>query len=78
LVLDDLDKTRPTPVAAEQLFLAIDHRIENRVPLAVTTNLSLAEIATRYEQPFGEAIASRLAGYCARHTITGVDRRMAS
>jgi DNA replication protein DnaC len=75
LVLDDLDKTRPSAYAAEQLFLAIETRITHGAPLIVTTNLALREIASRYEQPLGEAIASRLAGYCQRHSIVGSDRR---
>lgn len=78
LILDDLDKTRPTTYAAEQLFLAIDTRIAHGAPLLVTTNLALREIATRYEPPLGEAIASRLAGYCRRRHVVGPDRRIAA
>jgi len=76
LVLDDLDKARPTDYGAEQLFLAVDTRVEHRKPLLVTTNLTLAELATRYPQPYGEAIASRLAGYCEHVELHGPDRRM--
>jgi DNA replication protein DnaC len=77
LVLDDLDKARPTDYGAEQLFLAVDTRVEHRKPLLVTTNLTLGELATRYPQPYGEAIASRLAGYCEHVELRGPDRRMA-
>jgi len=77
LVLDDLDKARPTDYGAEQLFLAIDTRVEHRKPLLVTTNLTLGELAARYPQPYGEAIASRLAGYCEHVELHGPDRRMA-
>lgn len=76
LVLDDLDKVRATPYGAEQIFAAIDSRVSAERPLLVTTNLTLAEIADRFPQPFGEAIASRLAGYCAWYELTGADRRM--
>jgi DNA replication protein DnaC len=77
LVLDDLDKARPTDYGAEQLFLAVDTRVEHRKPLLVTTNLTLGELAARYPQPYGEAIASRLAGYCEHVELHGPDRRMA-
>ncbi|HYV17324.1 MAG TPA: ATP-binding protein [Conexibacter sp.] len=76
LVLDDADKARPSDYGAEQLFLAVDARVEHRRPLLVTTNLTLGELAARYPQPYGEAIASRLAGYCEHVELTGPDRRM--
>lgn len=77
LVLDDLDKTRPSPYAAEQLFTAVDNRLTARAPLLVTTNLTLAEFAGRFPEPFGQAIASRLAGYCEVWEVAGQDRRTA-
>jgi DNA replication protein DnaC len=76
LVLDDLDKTRPTAYAAEQVFVAIDQRVENNVPLLVTMNLTLDELAEKYPDPFGEAIASRLTGYCRYRTVDGPDLRV--
>jgi DNA replication protein DnaC len=75
LVLDDLDKARPTDYGAERIFAAIDSRTAAGAQLLVTTNLELSEIATRYPQPYGEAIASRLAGYCTWHHIDHPDRR---
>lgn len=78
LVLDDLDKARPTEYGAEQIFLAVDQRVSNNVPLLATTNLSVAEIARRMPEPFGEATASRLAGYCEIHNVPGRDRRVES
>ena len=76
LVLDDLDKARPTEYGAEQIFLAVDNRVSNGVSLLATTNLSLAEISQRFPEPYGEAIASRLAGYCEVRKIEGRDRRL--
>lgn len=75
LVLEDLDKARPTEYGAEQVFAVIDNRITEGSPLLVTTNLSLNELVSKFPDPFGQAIASRLAGYCARHEVTGTDRR---
>jgi DNA replication protein DnaC len=60
LVLDDLDKARPTDYAAEQLFIAIDGRCDNGGQLGVTTNLQGPELARRWPQPYGVAIADRL------------------
>lgn len=77
LVLDDLDKGKPSAFAAEQIFLAIDLATANGRPLVVTSNLMPSQLQTLWPKPHGEAIASRLAGYCEMYQITGVDRRMA-
>lgn len=76
LVLDDIDKGRPTEYGAEQIFLAVDTRVEHQLPLLVTSNLDLEQIAERWPQPFGEAIASRLYGYCKVMIVAGQDRRL--
>lgn len=60
LVLDDLDKARPTEYAAEQLFMAVDGRCDGGGQLLVTTNLQGAELAKRWPQPYGEALVDRL------------------
>jgi IstB-like ATP binding protein len=77
LVLDDIDKTRPTEYAAEQLFCAIDARVTEGAGLLVTTNLVLSVLAERFPEPYGEAIGSRLAGYCETFAMIGPDRRLA-
>lgn len=76
LVLDDLDKTRPTEYGAEQIFLAVDGAVTSERALIVTTNLSLAQLAGKWPAPFGEAIASRLAGFCEVVRLGGADRRL--
>ena len=76
LVLDDLDKARPTHYGAEQVFAVIDHRITAGAPLLVTTNLAASELAGWFPEPYGEAIASRLAGYCRLLRVEGPDRRL--
>lgn len=76
LVLDDIDKARPTEYAAEQMFLAVDQRVEHEVPLLVTTNLSAAGLADKWPGAFGPALASRLIGYCEEVRVLGVDRRL--
>lgn len=76
LVLDDIDKARPTEFAAEQVFLAIDQRVEHLAPLLVTTNLSPSQLAGRWPEPYGTALASRLVGYCRTVKVAGYDRRL--
>lgn len=75
LILDDLDKVRPTEYGAEQVFVAVDGRVTAGAPLLVTTNLGLDELAARWPEPFGEAIASRLAGYSSIVHLDGPDLR---
>lgn len=74
LVLDDLDKARPTEYAAEALFLAIDQRADGAAPLLVTTNLSSDELVERWPGVYGEAIVSRLQLLDAVR-VEGEDRR---
>lgn len=76
IVLDDIDKVRPSEYAAEQLFLAIDTRVQAGAPLLVTTNLLLSELADRYPEPYGETIVSRLIGKCDCFAVKGHDRRL--
>jgi DNA replication protein DnaC len=47
LVLDDFGTQNATPWAREKLFQIINYRYINRLPLVVTTNLSLDEIEAR-------------------------------
>lgn len=74
LVLDDLDKARPTVYAAEALFVAVDQRADGAAPLLITTNLRLRELAQLWPAPFGEAIASRLT-LLEGVRVEGSDRR---
>ncbi len=47
LVLDDFGTQNATPWAQEKLFQIINYRYINRLPLVVTTNLSLEQIEAR-------------------------------
>lgn len=76
LVIDDIDKTRPTEYGAEQIFLAVDNAVSRGQQLLVTTNLPLSQLAQKWPPPYGEAIASRLAGYCTAMHVGGRDRRL--
>jgi DNA replication protein DnaC len=75
LILDDLDKGKPTQHSAVTIFTAIDVCVTHKQPLIVTTNLTPSQLAANWPAPYGEAIASRLVGYCEQHEITGLDRR---
>jgi len=76
LILDDLDKPRPTEHVAEFLLLAIDNRVNAGSRLLVTMNTAGEELLTRLPEPYGEAIVSRLEGYCETIKLAGADRRV--
>lgn len=76
LVLDDLDKLKPTEHAVQPLYVAINAWIEAELPLLVTLNRDLDELAAWMPETFGEALASRLSGYCATVEVSGRDRRL--
>lgn len=76
LVLDDLDKSQANDHNARPLFAAIDAQVNAGGFLAVTANRDLEGIASRLSPDFGDAIASRLAGYCLTAEVGGRDRRL--
>lgn len=71
IVIDDMDKSKPTDTLIDMLFQALDDRITAGTPLLVTTNLNYTETKEQY----GEPIASRLVGYCEAVRMEGQDRR---
>jgi DNA replication protein DnaC len=71
LVLDDLDKIKPSEWAIENLFLAVEHRVQNEQALLVTTNLELDELGDR----FGAPLVDRLGGLGEVCYTTGDSRR---
>jgi DNA replication protein DnaC len=76
IVLDDIDKVKAGEWVSSQLFAAIDNRVSRGAGLIVTTNLPVNRLAAKFEGEFATAIGSRLAGYCAIHTMVGPDRRL--
>jgi DNA replication protein DnaC len=75
LVLDDLDKVRPTEFAIEPLFLALDQWVTEGLPLLVTLNRHPDRLANDWPGAFAQPIASRLTGYCKLVYVKGRDRR---
>lgn len=58
LIIDDLDKVKPSEWAINQVFAAIDTRIQAGAPILITTNKRPTEIGEQY----GDAVMSRVAG----------------
>lgn len=80
LILDDLGKEASnTAYACERLFAIIDKRDKAMLPIIVTTNYRLSEIAQKItEGEVGRAIASRLAASCKQVKLDGPDRRLSN
>lgn len=76
LVLDDLDKLKPTEHAIQPVYVAVNAWVDAGLPLAVTMNRGLEELAADYGERFGDPIASRLAEHCAVVELSGRDRRI--
>lgn len=74
IVLDDFDKANPSEHRRNQLFAAVDRRVEAEAPLIVTSNLSIRQLGEK----FGDAVASRIAGYCLGRAfeLDGADMRL--
>lgn len=72
LVLDDLDKISPSEWARNQLFAAIDKRVQAGAPLLITTNLPPSSLGEK----FGEPVMSRIVGYCRTLELPGRDQRL--
>lgn len=76
VILDDLGSTRVTPLMRDAMTLIVDRCERRGQPIAITTNLTIAEIGEQID----ERLASRLVGLCRSHdriiTIEGVDHRV--
>lgn len=71
LVIDDIGVEKVTEWLTEQLFLVINHRYENNLPIVVTSNQSLQDLGTLHKPQ----IASRLDEMCKSVKFTWKDRR---
>jgi DNA replication protein DnaC len=76
LVLDDLDKMRPSEHQLQPLYVAVNAWLEARAPLFVTMNRDLEALASWGGETFGPPLASRLAGYCEVVEVVGEDWRL--
>ena len=71
LVLDDIGADKPTEHNRTTLYQIINERIMNGAQTIVTSNFTLDEISTAYD----ERLASRLGGF-AVHVMSGKDYRV--
>lgn len=71
LVIDDIGVEKVTEWLSEQLFLVINYRYENSLPIIVTSNQSLEDLGQLHKPQ----IASRLDEMCKTVRFTGMDRR---
>jgi len=73
LAVDDLGAEKPSEWVAERLYRIVNARYEARLPIAVTTNLTLEAL----EERAGYRVVSRLVEACEVVTLEGADRRLA-
>lgn len=71
LIIDDLGVEKSTEWINEALYMLINDRYETMRQTIVTTNLTIKEISTL----FNDRIASRIVEMCEYVELTGVDRR---
>lgn len=76
LVLDDLDKLKPTEHAIQPIYVAVNGWVDAGLPLAVTMNRDLESLAADFGDRYGDPIASRLAEHCEVVELSGRDRRI--
>lgn len=75
LILDDLGVERDSPYAAEQIFNVIDARASSRLPVVVTTNLTLEELEHPPSMQYAR-IYDRVLEMCpVRLKLIGASRR---
>ncbi|HBT98290.1 MAG TPA: DNA replication protein DnaC, partial [Sulfurihydrogenibium sp.] len=80
LVLDDLASERLTDWAKDILHYIIISRYNDKLPVIITSNISLdeedeIEIVDSIESKFGKGIASRLNEICIPIKVEGEDQR---
>ena len=74
LILDDLGQEIAAGAAANKIKEAIEHRVENGLPLLITSNYRVSQLAAR--ESYGQWLASRVAGYCRQYELAGRDHRL--
>jgi len=71
VILDDLGAEKPTEWTKERLYSILNWRYERDLPVFVTSNLSVDQVAKQV----GARIASRLCEMCDLIELQGEDRR---
>ena len=76
LVIDDLGIERNTEYALEQVYSIIDERYKTKLPMIVTTNLTVGQLRSP-EDAAHARIYSRVLEMCTPVHVAGGDRRKA-
>jgi DNA replication protein DnaC len=66
LIIDDIGAEKLSEWAYSQLYMIIDHRYNYYLPTIYTSNLSLAELANKFQD---DRIVSRIGEMCKNHII---------
>lgn len=74
LFLDDLGSEKLTDWVLERLYLIINKKYNDMLPVIITSNYSMDELAARV----GDRIVSRIAEMCDVVMIDGDDRRLSA
>lgn len=72
LIFDDIGAEKVTDWVIERLYIIINKKYEDMIPIIFTSNCDLEILSAR----LGDRIASRIAGMTSRIRIDGSDRRL--
>lgn len=80
LFLDDLGKDKPTGYSAKTLFEIINYRLENRLPMLITSNYKVSELVKKLtpegsDYTLGISVADRIYQGCAVIELAGMTLR---
>ena len=79
LIIDDLGKERVNEWVLEKLYLIVNSRYENNLPIVITTNYDIdgltARLSTDKNRETAEAVTSRLWEMCRGFRVEGEDWR---
>jgi len=69
--LDDMGKAKPSEWVSESLYALINYRIENKLPIVITTN----DKPDNWDHRWTPAVADRIRGACELIEFTGLSHR---
>ena len=72
LIIDDLGANKATEWVRQITYYIINEREQRMLPIVITSNFSLEEIAEQIDS----RISSRIAGMCKSIKLSGKDRRL--
>lgn len=72
ICLDDLGAEQDTQWVMQTLYLIINYRYENLLPTIITSNLSLIELSSKFND---DRLTSRIRGMCKPLKMNGKDLR---